>query len=1059
MKYLRKFSASLVILAIFSIIILNESPKAFAEGESEFGTDEVQENQSSDTSQQGSIPESEAESSQDSGGTIDVEQTENKEPTENQQSNVEQEDNSEVLDLGEEREAESVGNPAEEAVKNYTLTKTVSGIEEKIGDYDTFFEVVTAMDINDNTSLYTVYVNRDVTISADEGFHGRSNNQIRLTSGKGGPYKLTRQGEKNYINVQTDASLTIDNITLDGNNDGECLFISNNGVVTIGKGATIQNFIDTSTYDGPAIYMTGGTLNILEGATIKDNNSNQQGGAIQAYNGTTVNISGGIFKNNTTSKDGGVLAAYGKLNITGGVFDSNSSGKIAGAIIIGSNATGKIEGATFRNNKASTAGAVYSSSPLTIRNSTFEKNEANWGGAIFTSKKLELENCNFSENISQKAGGSVYLSGADIKNTEFIGNKSGSQGGGIYLKSGEAKIENSTFSGNFSRSGGGGIFVNQDNSHPVSITNSTFTENTSYGFGGGIYLGLNSILDVKNSEFSKNAAAYGAGISTAGEVRNSKTARLSVDNTSFSENESLMGAGIYTSFPTTVNTCTFTKNIAQVHPQDEQSNPHLSGVGGAMEIADSKTEIKNSRFESNSAFGSGGAIGINGVNRDENNNIKGIKPNIKLEISENSKFIGNTCEVGQGGAIYTNPYEYKDPIDDENAYKNLTIDKTTIFNDNIAKAGLYDPPSNYEKFTNLQFHPDSDVKHKSLEVSSLLNNYDINYKNGKYLIIYDANGGQFADGTSVKQKRYSKDKQIKIMPAPTKEGYKFLYWKGSEYQPGDTYTVTENHTFTAQWEEDKPKNTNPELKVKDIEIKVGDDLDLKDLIVKASDKEDGDDLKDKVEIDGASFDNNKAGVYYVKYTLTDSKGSKVTKTAKITVKEKSKPGKPDGKPIIPDYKPEIPDDKKELDPKPKEEETPIEKEEEKPIEKEPENTPPVLEVKNGAIKVGEKFDPRTLITKAYDKEDGPNLVDLVIIDQGNFDNEVAGRYEIKFTLIDMAGSKVTKLAYVDVLAKAKKEKLRNSRENPKTGIEVGFGLYSTILLLSSSVYTGIRKKY
>ena len=93
----------------------------------------------------------------------------------------------------------------------------------------------------------------------------------------------------------------------------------------------------------------------------------------------------------------------------------------------------------------------------------------------------------------------------------------------------------------------------------------------------------------------------------------------------------------------------------------------------------------------------------------------------------------------------------------------------------------------------------------------MLNNYDVNYKNDKYLIVYDANGGKFADGTSVKQKRYSKDKQIKIMPAPTKEGYKFLYWKGSEYQPGDTYTVTENHTFTAQWEEDKPKNTNPEL--------------------------------------------------------------------------------------------------------------------------------------------------------------------------------------------------------------------------------------------------------
>ena len=106
-------------------------------------------------------------------------------------------------------------------------------------------------------------------------------------------------------------------------------------------------------------------------------------------------------------------------------------------------------------------------------------------------------------------------------------------------------------------------------------------------------------MDVKNSEFSKNEAAYGAGISTAGKIGNSKNSSMNVENTSFSQNESLMGAGIYTSFPTTVNTCTFTKNIAQVHPQDEQSNPHLSGVGGAMEIADSKTEIKNSRFESN----------------------------------------------------------------------------------------------------------------------------------------------------------------------------------------------------------------------------------------------------------------------------------------------------------------------------------------------------------------------------------------------------------------------------------------------------------------------------
>ena len=42
---------------------------------------------------------------------------------------------------------------------------------------------------------------------------------------------------------------------------------------------------------------------------------------------------------------------------------------------------------------------------------------------------------------------------------------------------------------------------------------------------------------------------------------------------------------------------------------------------------------------------------------------------------------------------------------------------------------------------------------------------------------------------------------ITIPAAPTRDGYKFTYWKGSEYHPGDSYTVEGDHTFTAQWEE------------------------------------------------------------------------------------------------------------------------------------------------------------------------------------------------------------------------------------------------------------------
>ena len=40
---------------------------------------------------------------------------------------------------------------------------------------------------------------------------------------------------------------------------------------------------------------------------------------------------------------------------------------------------------------------------------------------------------------------------------------------------------------------------------------------------------------------------------------------------------------------------------------------------------------------------------------------------------------------------------------------------------------------------------------------------------------------------------------ILIHNAPdARANYKFLYWEGSEYYPGQEYTVEDNHTFTAK---------------------------------------------------------------------------------------------------------------------------------------------------------------------------------------------------------------------------------------------------------------------
>ena len=788
-------------------------------------------------------------------------------------------------------------SPAE---KNFTLTKMSDGIETKINDYDKFSETVSAMDINDVDSLYTIYVNRDVTIPKTDHSTYRSNNKIRLTSKNGEHFTLTREGEEEYIAIQTNAELTVDNITLDGNNESECLFISDNGKVTIGAGAVVQNFIDLTNLDGPAIYMTGGTLNILDGAVIQNNSSNQQGGVIQAYHGTNLNISGGSFINNkSNNSDGGAIATYGKLNITGGLFENNAAKKTGGAIMAGSRADATIKNATFKNNQASTGGAIYSGNKITISDSRFENNQANWGGAIFTGKGIDLTNVTFNENKVAYSGGALYLSSGEPKlnNCKFNGNSANAQGGAVYIKTANTTITDSTFTGNYS--GAGAIFVNHNNNGTTKISKTSFADNFSSSFGGGVYLGMNAKLEVTESSFSNNKAAYGAGISSAGkgDVDRALT-NIKVEKTNFTGNQSLMGAGIFTAFPTEIANSTFMKNEVIVDENDEQTNPHLSGVGAAMEIIDNQTFIKGSTFEKNIAGGSGGAIGISGVTRDDNGEITGIKDNLKVEISDNTKFISNTCKVGQGGAIYTIPYQYD--LEDkkisgkvlktfkEKVYKNLTIDKTTLFKGNISESGLFNPPENYKDFTNLQFSEESDVPHDEHMYKSLLNNYDINYKGG-LLVIYDANGGHFSDGAKIKQEMHNKDENIQIMNAPVRASYQFLYWKwnDSEYNPGENYKIVDNNTFVAQW------NKIPELEVKDVTINAGDEIDLKTLIKKAYDKEDGDNLIDKVVIHKGSFDSKKVGKYKIKFTLTDSNGASITQVATVIVQAKEIPKKPE----------------------------------------------------------------------------------------------------------------------------------------------------------------------
>lgn len=705
------------------------------------------------------------------------------------------------------------------AMKTFTVTKYPvgnPGNEELVGEYDTFYSAVDNCKQEQLGNQYVITMNKDYNVPADEAMWSRSNVNIIIKSREGNKFTLKREGTRDLISINNNATLKFKDIVLDGNNQIELISALANAVLTLDKGSVVQNCKDSTHFDGPAIYLSGAsTLNIEDGAIIRNNNGSSQGGAIASNSETsTINIRGGIFEDNSCEKYGGAIATWGKLNITGGTFRNNSA-IYGGAIASFKKANTSIENAIFEGNSASQGGAVISWNEIKVKNSSFNDNEANWGGAIFAKDSIDLTNINFAKNKVAKQGGALYLGSGNPKVTDcvFNGNLSNLQGGAIYIDTANTTINDSEFKENGSGKGGGSILINHDNKGITKISKTSFTDNYSNAFGGGVYLGLNSKLEVTDSSFKNNQAAYGAGISSAGNGDVDKElTNIKVEKTNFTGNKSLMGGGIYTAFPTEVFNSTFSNNEAIVSKNDEETNPHFSGVGGAMEIIDNKTVIKESTFRENTAGGSGGAIGINGVIRDDEGKITGIKKNIKVEISDNTKFISNLCKAGQGGAIYTIPYLYDlggQEISDgllndfkAKAYKNLTTENTTLFRGNKSESGLFFPPENYKDFTNLEFSKGSDVPHKNYMPKSLINNYDINYKSDYRAIIYDSNGGEFADGKVKIIEKHKVNDEIKLKEAPIRDGYEFKYWEseGNQYTPGDLYKVKGDATFVAKWE-------------------------------------------------------------------------------------------------------------------------------------------------------------------------------------------------------------------------------------------------------------------
>lgn len=71
-------------------------------------------------------------------------------------------------------------------------------------------------------------------------------------------------------------------------------------------------------------------------------------------------------------------------------------------------------------------------------------------------------------------------------------------------------------------------------------------------------------------------------------------------------------------------------------------------------------------------------------------------------------------------------------------------------------------------------------------------------------ITFDLGGGTLNGSEGPIVWRVREGQVIKLPEAPVRDGYRFVEWHGSSYQPGDEYQVEGDHTFTAAWHAQAP---------------------------------------------------------------------------------------------------------------------------------------------------------------------------------------------------------------------------------------------------------------
>lgn len=369
---------------------------------------------------------------------------------------------------------------------------------------------------------------------------------------------------------------------------------------------------------GGAAYFSDSTV-VLDGDRFEKNTSSYQGGALYVYGGSLkVKNTKTVFNNNTADSNGGAIyIKSATANICSAEFSENESG-FGGAVYAAANTTLDISktvindtsseySVKFTNNSAkSNGGAVYmAKGSINVYNAEFVSNSANNGGAIYAYNLSVASDKDvvFSGNRASLSGGAVYVFGSSVFNIKKLGgdivfkDNTASNGGAIYSVA-SANISSGLFKNNTATFNGGAVYGKNNISlgDGKSYDNLVFTANSSGNNGGSIYSAKNVYLEYVI--LSENKASNGGAIySTKAVVAN---AGILINNSSVSD-----GGAVYSCDNVTVGNNDSKKAVYILNNNAKQNGGGIFSRGKAM--------LNNGYISANVAANGGGVYTCDNV--------------------------------------------------------------------------------------------------------------------------------------------------------------------------------------------------------------------------------------------------------------------------------------------------------------------------------------------------------------------------------------------------------------------------------------------------------------